>query len=70
MGDLIAHSKMLRVEVFEMHRIDFVSRFPPRQLEPRILELELGTFKIESGACDLPPEGSKTHVWIGFGTIS
>ena len=25
----------------------------------RILELDFGTFKIESGACDLPPEGSK-----------
>ena len=42
-----------------MRRIDFASRFPPRQFEPRALELNLGTLKIESGACDLPAEGSK-----------
>ena len=29
-----------------------------RQLEAIILELAIGTIKIESGACDLPPEGS------------
>ena len=44
--------------------IDFASRFPPRQLEARgfeakILELGIETMKIESGACDLPPEGTK-----------
>ncbi len=44
--------------------IDFASRFPPRQLEARgfeakILELGIETLKIESGACDLPPEGTK-----------
>ena len=43
--------------------IDFASRFPPRQLEPRALELDLGTLKIESGACDLPPEGSEKNIW-------
>ena len=44
--------------------IDFASRFPPRQLdakgfEAKILELGIETMKIESGACDLPPEGTK-----------
>ena len=46
--------------------IDFASRFPPRQLEPRALELDLGTLKIESGACDLPPEGSEKIFGEGF----
>ena len=32
----------------------------------RILELDLGTFKIESGACDLPPEGSGKNISIDF----
>ena len=35
-----------------------------RSLEPRISELGLGPPKIESGACELPPEGSKKNVWI------
>ena len=48
--------------------IDFASRFPPRQLEARgfeakILELGIETLKIESGACDLPPEGSEKKFW-------
>ena len=51
--------------------IDFASRFPPRQLEARgfgakILELGIGTMKIESGACDLPPEGSKEKSYDQF----
>ena len=28
-------------------------------IEPKIFELAIGTLKIESGTCDLPPEGSK-----------
>ena len=49
---------------WKCHPIDFASRFPPRQLEARgfgakILELGIESMKIESGACDLPPEGSK-----------
>ena len=39
--------------------IDFASRFPPRQLEAKILELAIGTIKIESGACDLPRGGGR-----------
>ena len=47
-----------------IHEIDFASRFPPRQLEARgfeakILELGIETLKIESGACDLLPEGAE-----------
>ena len=30
-----------------------------RVFEAKILELSIETLKIESGACDLPPEGSK-----------
>ena len=44
------------------YQMDFASRFPPRQLEAKILEVAIGTIKIESGACDLPPEGSKERV--------
>ena len=33
-----------------------------RQLEPRILELDLGTLKIESGVCDL----TFRKVFVGF----
>ena len=29
------------------------------KMELKIFELAIGTLKIESGACDLPPEGSK-----------
>ena len=34
-----------------------------RGLETKILELDIKTMKIESGACDLPPEGSKKKFW-------
>ena len=40
--------------------IDFASRFPPRRLEAKKKPtLDLGTSKFESGACDLPPGGSR-----------
>ena len=34
---------------------------------PKIFELTIGTLKIESGVCDLPPEGSKKRVVGEFG---
>ena len=32
------------------------------QLDAKILELAIGTLKIESGACDLAPGGSKKEL--------
>lgn len=40
--------------------IDFASRFTQRQLDAIILELDFGTIKVESGACDLLSEGLKS----------
>ncbi len=52
---------------FSSEKIDFASRYPPRQLnargfEAKILEVGIGTTKIESGVCDLPPERSKKEL--------